>query len=720
MFSNFLYGSLSVLKKTKKIFPLWFLTLILVNLAWGQSLFDQPKHVQAKIYSETEWATPGETIWLAIEMKADEGWHFYYKNYGQTGKPTEFFFEVPEGVKIGPVQWPYPEVIAELDIITFGYHGTQYFLVPVSLEPTVKPGTQITIKVALDWLECKETCIPGNEELTITLPVKKEAPKVNEANTQLFSDARFKIPVPLTDWQVSASGDDQTYKIQLTPPAWFKNKLSSLYFFPYQDGIIQYEAKEKVKLKGNSYLIELPRSQQTENLVDTLAGIITAEPGWRGENSEKAAEIVVPVTEKLAPVSSSGVNSIWLALLFSFIGGMILNLMPCVLPVLSIKIMRFIKQAQDAHTKPWQHGLVFTGGVLAAFWVLAIALLILKAGGEQLGWGFQLQSPTFLIILTAFMFLLGLSMFGVFEIGTSLTTVGGQAPEKSGFLGSFMDGIIATVVATPCTAPFMGGALGFALTQPAYVSMLIFTFLGLGMAFPFALVTSIPALLKYVPKPGRWMESLKQFMGFLLVATVIWLLWVLSQQTGSLVVILVLLNLMFTAMAAWVYGRWGNLAMKERTRYTAWAIALIVLVFSNGYVLANYQKFVQAPDVSAAHAEGIQWQPYSDDLLNQLLAEGKPVFIDFTASWCLSCQVNEKVAFSSEEVQKKFEELGIVALKADWTRRDPEITQALSRFGRQSVPLYLLYSGKPGENPKVLPEVLTPGIVLDALASIVK
>ena len=718
MISTSIRHLMSKTSGNKGIFSLWFLILLSFSLVRGQSLFDQPRHVQARIIPETEWATPGETIWLAIEMKAEDGWHFYYKNYGQTGKPTEFFFESPEGVKVGPVQWPYPEVIAELDIITFGYHGTQYFLVPVSLNPGVQPGKNITIKVAIDWLECKETCIPGEAELQITLPVKKESPKVNEANTQLFSDARFKIPVRLTDWQVSATGDDQNYKIQLTPPKWFKDEIKSMYFFPYQDGIIQYQAKQTVKQKGNSYLIELPRSQQTESLVDTLAGVITAEPGWRGEKSEKAAEIIVPVSEKLAPVASSGVKNIWLALLFAFIGGMILNLMPCVLPVLSIKIMRFIKQAQEAHTKPWQHGLVFTGGVLAAFWVLAIALLILKAGGEQLGWGFQLQSPTFLIILTAFMFLLGLSMFGVFEIGTSLTTVGGQAPEKSGFLGSFMDGIIATVVATPCTAPFMGGALGFALTQPAYVSLLIFTFLGLGMAFPFALVTSIPALLKYVPKPGRWMESLKQFMGFLLVATVIWLLWVLSQQTGSLVVILVLLNLMFTSMAAWVYGRWGNLAMKERTRYTAWAIALIILIFSNGYVLANYQKFVQTPNMSTSHAEGIKWQPYSDELLNQILAEGKPVFIDFTASWCLSCQVNEKVAFSSEEVQKKFKELGIVALKADWTRRDPEITRTLSRFGRQSVPLYLLYSGKPGEKPKILPEVLTPGIVLDALESL--
>ncbi len=683
-------------------------------------LFDQPSHVQARIFSEVKWANPGQTVWLAVEMKADPEWHFYWRNFGETGKPTEFFIKAPKSITVGPVQWPYPEVLAALDIISYGYSGTQYFLIPLTIDQKAKPGEKLTVTVSVDWLECREICMPGQEELKITLPVKKEPSQVDERYVEIFSQARFKIPKPLKDWNVSASADDGHYYLQLTPPEWFNGQLEELYFFPYEEGRIVYQEKEKVEKRGNSYVIELLRSQQDTTTADTLRGVITVKPGWRGENSEKAVEISVPVGKELARTAGSGgkVSSVWIALLFSFLGGMILNLMPCVLPVLSIKIMRFIKQAQEEHTKPWKHGLVFTLGVLIAFWTLAVALLILKAGGEQLGWGFQLQSPTFLIILSAFMFLLGLSMFGVFEIGTSLTAVGGQAAQKSGWMGSFMDGVVATVVATPCTAPFMGGALGYALTQPAWVSLLIFTFLGLGMAFPFALITSIPAMLKYVPKPGRWMESLKQFMGFLLVATVIWLLWVLSQQVGALVLLLLLVDLLFTSMAAWIYGRWGNLAMPPKTRYTAWAIALIILLASNGYTLANYHKFVIDSAQTAAVEGEINWLPYSDDALQKALQEGKPVFVDFTAKWCVSCQVNEKVAFSSEEVQKKFKELGIVAFKADWTKRDPEITRALARFGRMSVPLYVLYSGKPGARPTILPEVITPGIVLDALKTI--
>jgi len=414
------------------------------------------------------------------------------------------------------------------------------------------------------------------------------------------------------------------------------------------------------------------------------------------------------------------ITSIWVALLFSFLGGIILNLMPCVLPVLSIKIMGIISQAHDEHTKPWQHGWVFTLGVLVSFWVLAGALLILKAGGSQLGWGFQLQEPAFIIFLALFMFLFGLTMFGVFEMGTSLTTVEGKTGNRGGFLGSFISGVTATIVATPCTAPFMGSALGFALTQPVWASMLVFTSLGLGMASPFILISSVPALMKYIPKPGRWMESLKQFMGFLLVATVIWLLWVLGIQVGSNALIIVLFALLISAIAAWIYGRWGNLAMPKKTRIIAIIIALIILVGANSWVFMNIDDFSISQKQVSVKGEGLDWQPFSQEEVDKLIASDKPVFIDFTAAWCLSCQLNEQVAFSSEEVQDKFQELGITAFKADWTKRDAAITKALAKFGRHSVPLYVLYDGKKNTEPVLLPEIINPDIVLDALEQINK
>ncbi len=681
--------------------------------------FGQASHVKVKLISEAKWVTPGETIWIAIEMKAQPDWHIYWRNFGDTGMETTFEFDLPKGVKAGKVLWPYPERITAADIVSYGYSGDQYFLVPITVGKQIKSGTVLPVKAHVSWLECADVCIPGETDVAINLPVKSQPAQPNETLARLFSDARFRIPKPLTDWKVAVKATDDAYILQLIPPKWFKGSLKELYFYPYNTDVVKYEKEQHLQKKGNSYLLTVHKAEPGKASADTLKGVLVAEPGWRGAGSEKSAEIKVAVSRKLmAAPKHSEISSIWLAILFSFLGGMILNLMPCVLPVLSIKIMRFVKQAQDEHAKPWKHGLLFTLGVLLAFWTLAVALLVLKAGGEQLGWGFQLQSPAFLIVLSVFMFLLGLSMFGVFEIGTSFTTVGGKA-QAEGWLGSLMDGVIATIVATPCTAPFMGGALGFALTQPAWVSLVVFTFLGLGMAFPFALVTSIPALLKYVPKPGRWMESLKQFMGFLLVATVIWLLWVLGQQTGSVVLILVLLDLLLTSLAAWIYGRWGNLAMEQKTRVTAWVLALLILGFSNWYVLENYPKYVE--DTSSVSYSGeINWQPYSDQLLQKTLDEGKPVFVDFTAKWCLSCQANEQIAFSSQEVQKRFKDLGIVALKADWTKRNPEITKALARFGRMSVPLYVLYSGKKGAQPQILPEVITPGIVLQALESIRK
>ena len=700
------------------VFLLLLAFLVIFNFpATGWAQFGQESHVKVRVFPEVKWAAPGETVWLAIEIKMQPDWHIYWKNYGDTGLETTFDFDLPKGTTVGEIQWPLPEKITAANIVSYGYSGTQYFLVPVTLDSLYKENV-LPIKMHISWLECADVCIPGETDVSITLPVKKEKPQPDVKNAELFSNARFHIPQPLKDWKVEATSEGAVYKIRLIPPTWFKGDLTDLYFYPYEQEVIKYNQPQQFEKKGNEYWLTIPKIAP-DSLVESLKGVLVAAPGWRGEGTEQGAVIDVPVGKKLSSVSSAnGISSIWLALLFAFLGGMILNLMPCVLPVLSIKIMRFINQAQEEHAKPWKHGLLFTLGVLLAFWALAILLLVLKAGGEQLGWGFQLQSPTFLIVLSVFMFILGLSMFGVFEIGTSLTTVGGKA-QASGWLGSLMDGIVATVVATPCTAPFMGGALGYALTQPAWASMLIFTFLGLGMAFPFALVTSIPALLKYVPKPGRWMESLKQFMGFLLVATVIWLLWVLSNQVGAMVLILVLFDLMFTAMAAWIYGRWGNLAMPQKTRTIAWLLAFLILAVSNWYVLDKYTDYVITPN--STHATGeINWQPYSDALLQSSLAEGKPVFVDFTASWCLTCQANEQLVFSSEEVQKKFKDLGIVALRADWTKRDPEITKALERFGRMSVPLYVLYSGKKGDEPQILPELITPSIVLDALQYIQK
>jgi thiol:disulfide interchange protein len=442
---------------------------------------------------------------------------------------------------------------------------------------------------------------------------------------------------------------------------------------------------------------------------DTAATPLTARGSAKTDGATKAGEPSV--------VGGTGESSVSvvLALAFAFLGGLILNLMPCVLPVLSLKIMGMVQQAGESPRERFRHGLMFALGVVVSFWILSGVLLLLRAGGEQLGWGFQLQSPSFVVVLAVFLFMFGLNMFGVFEIGTSLTAVGQGVGRKSAYAGSFTSGVLATTVATPCTAPFMGSALGFALGQPAYVAMLIFTFLGLGMAAPYLLLTTSPKLLKMIPKPGAWMETMKHVMAFLLMATVLWLLWVLGLQTGADGVLILLASLLLVAVAGWVLGRWGNIAKETTTRRVAQAIALVCIVGALTFSLTSIHA--QKPIIGNAQTQGtIKWMEYSPELVQRLRMEGKPVFIDFTAAWCLSCQVNDRVAFGSDEVQNAFREKGIAALKADWTNRDPVIAAGLAAFGRNSVPLYVFYP--PGKEAVLLPEILTPGIVLDALENV--
>jgi len=705
-------------QKFRMIYLIFLFTVLTIPMNSRAQLFGSgPSHVKAELISEVSELEPGQTIWVSIRLNMDDHWHIYWHNVGDTGLETALEWNLPAGLTAGPIQWPFPERIVEDPLVVYGYHGQIDLLVPITVSENVTVGDRVKLETTISWLVCAEVCIPGDAILSLDLPVSAES-KINKQTVELFADARSKLPLQQSDWQFSALRKDGFLNIQAKAPEWFRDSLGEIDFFPYQSGLVKYAAEQSSEQDGSLYTLQVPLAADAQ-VPDTIRGVLVSASGWRGASSEKAVEVaILPGGILEANGTSAALNSIWLAILFSFLGGIILNLMPCVLPVLSIKIMGFVKQAHDAKIAPWKHGLSFTIGVLMSFLALAGLLLILKAGGASLGWGFQLQSPTFIIIVSVFMFLFGLSMLGVFEIGTSMTTVGGKTQDVSGLMGSFVSGITATIVATPCTAPFMGSALGFALTQPVWISLTVFFFLGLGMAAPFFLLSSIPSLLKYVPKPGRWMESLEQFMGFLLVGTVLWLLWVLAIQAGSNAVIVVLAALFFSAIGAWIYGRWGNLMMPRKTRIIAWALAFVFIAGSNAYVLANIDSYAVSQENQLHSGEGIEWQKFSEEKVTELQAQGIPVFIDFTAAWCLSCQVNEQVAFSDQKVQDKFIELGIVPLKADWTKRDATIAKALAKFNRNSVPLYVLYGRTAGETPQLLPEIITPGIVLDALSSL--
>ncbi len=669
-------------------------------------------HVVARLIADRTATAPGDTITIALEMKLDDHWHVYWTNPGDAGLAPRINWRLSEGLTAQPLEFPIPERIPAGPLMSFGYDRDPLFLTRIVVSPQLAPGELLEIGAEVDWLVCKVECIPGEAAFSLKLPLSDRAVINGEAFAR-FRAVREQAPVTSDSWNITA---EQTAKEIILVG---RNSLSDvvvpeeLFFYPHRKGLIENAGQQVLTLTADGFVLRVPRNALSTDTLSEIGGLLVAESNWLGQGRralEFATAIELPQAAPIAAATND--ISLWQALLFAVLGGVILNLMPCVLPVLSIKILGVVQLANESRRSIAGHNLMFTLGVLVSFWILAILLQVLKAGGEQLGWGFQLQSPAFIVGLAAFMFLIGLNLFGVFEVGTSLTGIGGN--KKSGAIGSFIAGMTATIVATPCTAPFMGAALGFSLAQPAYVSLLVFTALGVGMAAPYVIITSTPALLKFMPMPGRWMETLKQAMGFLLMATVVWLAWVLGVQAGADAVVLFLGGLLVVGIASWILGRWGGLAGELRSRLIARAAAALLIVGAMSAVVVNLPAAGIA-EVSADNDEGIQWEPFSPQRVAQLQQEGRPLIIDFTAAWCLSCKVNERVAFGSEDVRKRIGELNMATLKADWTSRDATITQALAEFGRNSVPLYVIYTGKNGGSPLVLPELLTPGIVLEAL-----
>jgi thiol:disulfide interchange protein DsbD len=705
--------------KNLRLFPFILLFAVTVSGLCGQTA--RTEHVEATLISEVSAVAPGEPFWVGLKLHMQPHWHVYWRNAGDAGLPTAISWDLPESFTAGEIQWPYPKIFKFDIFVNYGYGDD--VLLPVQITPptTLKPGEEITLKAKADWLVCEDICVPENVDLTLTLPVAQQA-VANEAVLDLFAETRAKLPIRLPDWGVSVNIVSDSLVFKIVPPKWYNGDPGEIRFFPYDDFVINNGSPQVYQKAQDGYVLKAAISPERGEPLQQVNGILVSENGWRGDGSEKALEISLkPGETSQSAVGKSGLTSLWWALLFAFIGGMILNLMPCVLPVLSLKILGFVQQAGEERSKLLTHGLVFTAGVLVSFWVLAGILLLLRAGGEQLGWGFQLQSPGFIVVLSIFMFLFGLNLFGVFEVGTSLTGVGQGAAARGDFVGSFISGVTATVVATPCTAPFMGSALGFALSQPPIASMAIFTALGLGMAIPYVILSASPGLLKFIPKPGPWMETLKQFMGFLLMATVIWLLYVLDGQVGSMGVLVTLLALLVVSFGAWILGKWGTLMKPATTRLLARTIALALIV-SSAWFTINTLAVAQPNAGNSSHGQNSSghegWIPFSPETVAKLRAEGKPVFVDFTASWCLSCQVNKKIALNDADVTAAFDRKGVIKVIADWTSKDDTITRALAEFGRNSVPLYVLYGSDPNAEPIILPELLTPGIVLDALEKI--
>jgi thiol:disulfide interchange protein len=674
--------------------------------------------VQASLVAADRSVQPGHPLTVALRLDQQPTWHTYWISAG-TGYPTKLQWNLPTGWTGGDIQWPTPVMIKneQGDVTGNGYTGVVYL--PVTLTPpaNAKSGGQVTLKALAKWLMCADVCIPGQANLTLTLPMSSQSPEPDAVVRAELA----KMPMPKSapaEWRITAHRTANQALLRISGDV----ALTSPHFYS-EDAFVQYDGAQQLTAGPNTLTLTLPVSDDsdasTQNVVGVLAytdstgayhGVLVNAP-LSAVGGAAAAGIHDSGSESPSP-SSTGTRfatsggstmGLGLTLLFALLGGLILNLMPCVFPVLGIKIVGFVNQSGSERHKVTTHGLVFTLGVLLSFWALAGVLAMLRAGGEQLGWGFQLQSPVFVFGLTVVMLIFALSLSGVFEFGLNATGVGSSLPMGQGYGASFFAGVLATVVATPCSAPFLAPALGAALVLPTLQSFLVFTAIGLGLSAPYLLLSMYPQAVKALPRPGRWMETFKQVMAFPLYATVAYLIWVLAGQVGENGLLMALLGLTMISMAVWLYGRYNRPGTGVRSARlgVGGGLSLLLIGLNLGWP-------------RAAAPTDIVWEPWSAERVEQLRAEGRPIYADFTARWCATCQANKKVVFASDTVKRYFRDHKVATLKADWTNADPRITAELAKWHRSAVPFNLIYV--PGNSgPTALPELLTPGIVLKAL-----
>ncbi len=700
--------------------------------------------ITVSLVSDAAAIEPGKPFTIALRMQHEPHWHSYWVAPG-TGYATSLAWTLPDGFKAGEIQWPAPHIVQDTSgkITGNGYYDENYLLVEITPPMALTPGSEVKLLAAADWLMCKDVCMPGDGKLEITFPVAAAGAGKDDAKwTGAIRATRAKLPVPNTEWNVTATRTEKAVTLRLAPKSGMAHQPSDLHFFA-ADGYTDYARKETVTQDNGAWIVTAQIDPAADKNTARLTGVLTSGSGWTADAGYGGLVIDVPFengpsavsgqTSAITvqnPPSNSGVanssppsrlpppaplpppGSLPGTLLLAFVGGMILNLMPCVFPVLGIKILGFVNQSGNDRRKITLHGLVFALGVLLSFWSLAAVLLILRAGGAQLGWGFQLQSPAFVFAMATFLLIFALNMSGLFEVGLSATGVGGSLQMKDGFAGSFFTGALATLVATPCSAPFLAPALGAALSLTAVESFLVFTAIAVGLALPYLLLSIFPQAIKLLPKPGAWMETFKQLMAFPLYATVGWLLWVLAGQTkdDDNALLMIAFGFVIVAMAAWVYGRFAQAWGKPRTQLVGRLLAALLLA---GGLYTGWPKTAEA---APAGSYQVTWEKWSPEAIVAAQAAGKFVYVDFTARWCATCQTNKAAVFHSADVLAELKQRNVVLLRGDWTNRDPKITAELARWNRSAVPFNLIYApGKPA--PVVLPELLTPGKVISALAA---
>jgi thiol:disulfide interchange protein len=674
-------------------------------LALGSAALAEKKESTVTFLPEVSSVAPGKPFTMALKLEHPEKWHSYYINSGGVELPPEIKWNLPEGASAGPIQWPTPEVKEGFGGKSFVYNGSPVFLIEITPPSTLTPGSTFTFSARANWQICEKSCIDEEASFTLNLPIA-ESPIIDPTQTSLFETARQRIPKKLPDDVKAAAYPAKTN------PDFVELELKGLDarptdFIPNQAYLKALSDGGEVTESDGGYLLKIARKKvdfldEPIPQGNSLSGILVGAPdlivpeleiGGSADSDKKAAVYTFADFIALLPILGG-----------MFLGGLILNLMPCVFPVIGLKIMGFVQQAGSDRKKIVMHGVVFTLGVLASFAVLSGILFAARgaAGGDSIGWGYQLQNPWVVVSLMLLMFLLALNMFGLFEIGASATSVGGSLQTKQGLSGSFFSGILATVVATPCSAPFLGAAIGAAIALPAIPFFTAFAAMAIGLSTPYLVLSIFPKLIDLLPRPGAWMESFKQGMSFLLFATAGYLLWVYAGQIDLDNLLNPIFGLSAIAAAAWIYGRWNLPHLAKRSRVIGVTLAL---------TLAIAGLFLVKPPKPSS----LEWQVWSPEKVEEIIKEGKPVYIDFTAKWCVTCQANKKFAYT-EEVIALANKKQVVFLKADKTKPNPTIETKLRELNRTAIPVNVLMI--PGQEPVITPEILTPQILTDLFKKI--
>ena len=677
--------------------------------SWAQTTA-QTEEVQAELLADHAAVAPGGSVWMGLDLKIRSGWHTYWRTPGDSGQPTSIRWTLPAGVTAEPIQWPVPDRVEVLGIMNFGYHDHVMLLNELKIDSAALPANAV-VKADVTWLVCADVCIPQDATFSMPLKIDPAATADTTPAATAIEVVRNSLP-QAAPWPVNVtrSGDQLTF----TAGPGVDGAIKNATYFPYQDGLMVNAAPQTAKMSGGSVNIAVAAEKKSETIANA-SGIIVLEreaPGGGIAKTAYAFDAPISWTGPAPGGDEAASISFGLALLFAFLGGIILNVMPCVLPVLVMKAMSFVKQSGSSAAERRKDALFYTAGVLVAFTALVGSLIALRTAGAAVGWGFQLQSPVFVVILAYVMLLLGLNLSGVFVVGGDFG-MGQSLTSKPGATGSFFTGLLAVVVATPCTGPFMGAAVGFTLTQPPVISLVVFEALALGLAFPYLLFAFVPAAGKLLPRPGVWMDRVKQVLAFPLYGSAAWMIWTLAQQVDPIGLAFAFTGVIAVGFTAWMLGIAQQSESRGRRISLGFAGLAVAAVIAIIFTLNDRGPATPAQGGGAV-AEGAVSEPFTVARFKELQAAGRPVLVNFTAAWCLTCIVNERVALSHQEVADALKGRNVAYLKADWTNRNAEITSTLHALGRDGVPLYVLYDTKGGQ-PKILPQLLTPALVTEAI-----